>query len=60
MNSFNIDARGNASPTLTDPKADQILKEKIALLKREFEDIDVNHDQSVTKDELLRYLDLKV
>ena len=60
MNSFNIDARGNASPTLLDPKADQILKEKIALLKREFAEIDVNHDQSVSKEELLRYLDVKV
>jgi hypothetical protein len=48
------------SPTqYADPKSDIILKEKIALLQKEFAEIDVNHDQNITKDELLIYLDRK-
>lgn len=44
---------------VSDAKAESQLMEKIALLQKEFADIDVDHNQYISRDELYRYLDRK-
>lgn len=35
-------------------------EEKIAVLRKEFDDVDVNHDDGLTEEELYQYLDRMV
>ncbi len=50
----------NSSPLKgRDPKAESLLMEKIAILQKEFSEIDVDHNQLITREELFNYLDRK-
>jgi C2 domain/EF-hand domain pair len=42
-----------------DPKAESLLMEKISVLQKEFSEIDVDHNNYLTKEELFTYLDRK-
>lgn len=52
--------QGQISPSpmkVRDPRAESELMEKVAALQREFSDIDINHDDWISRQELYGYLD---